>query len=88
MALALLVGLVDVRFWALGLQEIASLVALGLALVKGRVVGRGECEFAVGFDSVVCKNGEQKSSYSGKASQDGQAGALALINFKSISPLA
>ena len=31
------VGLIDMRFWDLGLQEIASLVALGLALVKGRV---------------------------------------------------
>ena len=41
------------RFWDLGLQEIASLVAL--ELVASGEFGRGECEFAVGFDSVVCK---------------------------------
>ena len=58
-----------------------------LELVASGEFGRGECEFAVGFDSVVCKKGERKGGYSDNALQDGQARALSLINFKSISPL-
>lgn len=46
-------------------------VVVALELVASGEFGRGECEFAVGFDSVVCKKGERKGGYSDKASQDG-----------------